>query len=70
MKLIYIYITLVDVQVLHPLKIRMHNPLGWDERHTSFIHHAGFLPLARLIISGLSMMDSAVLTTLVDQWRP
>jgi hypothetical protein len=52
------------------LRIRTHSPLTWDERYTPFIHRAGFLPLAHLITGGLPMMDSIVLTTLVDQWRP
>jgi hypothetical protein len=40
----------------------------WDERYLLFIRCAWFLPLARLVIDALPMMDSAVLTTLVDQW--
>jgi hypothetical protein len=53
------YITLVDDQVLHPLSI-----------YTPFIRRAGFLPLARLTISGVLIMDSVALMTLVDRWRP
>jgi hypothetical protein len=40
----------------------------WDERYESFIHRAGFMPLARLIIRGLSLMDATVLTAVVDRW--
>jgi hypothetical protein len=40
-----------------------------DERYALFIRHAGFLLLARLLTGGLLMIDSTVLTTLVDQWR-
>jgi len=58
------------VQLLHPLRIRTHSPLEWDERYTPFIRRAGFLPLARLVTGGLPMMDSAALTALVDRWRP
>jgi hypothetical protein len=47
----------------------MHSPLHWDERYKSFIRHAGFLPLARLVNRGLPLMDAAALTALVDQWR-
>jgi hypothetical protein len=36
----------------------------------TFIWLVGFLPLARLVSTHLSMMDSAVLTALVDWWRP
>jgi hypothetical protein len=35
-----------------------------------FIWRAGFLPLAHLVFGHLPMMDSAVLTTLVERWRP
>jgi hypothetical protein len=65
-----IIFTIVVLQVLHLLRIRMHNPMMWDEWYTSFIHHAGFLPLARLITDGLPLMDSAVLMTLVDPHVP
>jgi hypothetical protein len=50
------------------LKIRMHNPLSWDEHYTPFIRRAGFLPLARLVSGHLPMMDSAALTALIDRW--
>jgi hypothetical protein len=46
------------------------HPLTWDERYEPFIRRVGFLPLAQLVTSGLSMMDSTALMTLVDQWRP
>jgi hypothetical protein len=65
-----IFITLVFLQLLHPLRIRTHIPLMWHKCSTLFTRRAGFLPLARLIIDGLSMMYSAALTTLVDRWRP
>jgi hypothetical protein len=52
------------------LRIHTHNPLLWDEWYAAFIRCAGFLPLARLVFGDLLMMDSAVLTTLVDRWRP
>jgi hypothetical protein len=58
------------LQMLTPLRIRMQNPLTWDERYVLFIHRAGFLPLPRLITGGLPLMDSAVLTALVDRWHP
>jgi hypothetical protein len=48
----------------------MHNPLTWDERYKSFIRHAGFLPLARLVTGGVPLMDSATLMALVDWWWP
>jgi hypothetical protein len=54
---------------LKPLKILMHNPLTWDKRYKSFIHRAGFLPLAQLITRGLPLMDAAMLTALVNRWR-
>jgi hypothetical protein len=41
----------------------------WNEWYASFIRHSGFLPLARLVIGGLLMMDFAALTALVDRWR-
>jgi hypothetical protein len=47
----------------------MHNPLSWDEQYVPFKRHVGFLSLARLVSVHLPMMDSAVLTTLVDRWR-
>jgi hypothetical protein len=52
------------------LRIYMHSPLSWDERYAPFIRRAGFLPLARIMSGHLSLMDSAVLMTLVDRWRP
>jgi hypothetical protein len=65
-----IFITLIVLQLLHPLMIHTHNPLLWDERYTPFIRCAGFLPLARLVTGSLPMMDSVTLTTLVDQCCP
>jgi hypothetical protein len=65
-----IYINISYVQVLHPLRIRTHNPLMWDKWYTSFICQAGFVPLAQLITVRLLMMDSTVLIALVDRWRP
>jgi hypothetical protein len=47
----------------------MHNPLSWDEWNTSFVHSAGFLPLAHLVTDGLPMMDSVMLVALVDWWH-
>jgi hypothetical protein len=41
-----------------------------DEVYAPFIHHASFLPLARLVNNGLSIIDSAALSALVDWWRP
>jgi hypothetical protein len=69
MGLIFLYYCCVP-QRLHPLRIRTHNPLMWDERYEPFIRHAVFLPLARLVTDGLPMMDSAALMTLMDQWHP
>jgi hypothetical protein len=46
----------------------MHNPLHWDERYESFIRCVGFLPLARLLDCGLSLMDASALTAPMDQW--
>jgi hypothetical protein len=65
-----ISILLLCSQRLHPLRIRTHSPLMWDEWYESFIHHAGFLPLAQLINRGPSLMDAAALTALVDRWSP
>jgi hypothetical protein len=48
----------------------MHIPLMWDEWYESFIRRAGFLPLARLITRGVSLMDAAALTALKDRWHP
>jgi hypothetical protein len=39
-----------------------------DEWYEPFICHAGFLSLARLFTYDLPLMDSTVLTALVDQW--
>jgi hypothetical protein len=47
----------------------MHSPLQWDEWYTPFIGHAYFLPLSRLINSGLSIVDFAALMTLINRWR-
>jgi hypothetical protein len=58
------------LQKLNSLRIRTHNPLMWDERYTPFIRCAGFQPLARLITSGLPLMDSAAMIALVERWRP
>jgi hypothetical protein len=69
MGLIFLYYYCVP-HCLHPLRICTHNPRTWDERYTPFIRRVGFLPLARLIIDGLLMMDSTALMALVDQWRP
>jgi hypothetical protein len=55
------------LQMLTPLRFCTHNPLTWDERYAPFIHHAGFMPLARLVTGGLPLMDSVTLTTQVDQ---
>jgi hypothetical protein len=69
MGLIFLYCCCI-LQHLHPLRIRMHSPLTWDEQYEPFIHRAGFLPLARLINHGLPMMDGPALMSLVDRWRP
>jgi hypothetical protein len=65
-----IIFTIVVLQVLHSLRIRTHSPLTWDEWYTPFIRRVGFLSLVRLVTAGLPLMDSAMLTTLVDWWRP
>jgi hypothetical protein len=67
MGLIFLYCCCV-LQCLHPLRIRTHNPLMWDERYEPFIHRARFLVLARLVNRVLPMMDSPALTSLVDRW--
>jgi hypothetical protein len=50
------------------------DPHAWPpdvgRRYAPFIRRAGFLPLARLITGGLSMMDPIALTALMDRWRP
>jgi hypothetical protein len=70
MGLIFFYYYFVP-QCLQHLRIRTHNPLTWDERYKPFIHHAGFLLLARLVTTrGLPLMDSAALIALVDRWHP
>ncbi|XP_062208774.1 protein MAIN-LIKE 2-like [Phragmites australis] len=58
-----------DGEVLSPLRIHTHSPLRWDERYAPCIGRAGFLPLARLVMTGLPMFDNAALTALVDRWR-
>jgi hypothetical protein len=52
-----------------PTQDLTHNTLTWDERYAPFIRRAGFLPLAQLVTGGLSMMDSATLTALVNWWH-
>jgi hypothetical protein len=44
--------------------------MGWDERYTLLIHRVGFLSFAWLVTDSLPMMDSIMLTALVDQWHP
>jgi hypothetical protein len=56
--------------MLTPLRIRTHSPLMWDERYTLFIRSVEFMSLARHVTGSLLLMDSAVLTALVDRWRP
>jgi hypothetical protein len=51
-------------------RIRTHNPLSWDEQYARVHMACRFLLLAHLVSAHLSMMDSAVLTALVDRWRP
>jgi hypothetical protein len=63
-------IILVIIQLLHLLRICTHNPMMWDEWYSLFIRRMGFLPLARLIIGGLPMMDFAALMTPIDRRRP
>ncbi|CAN6360423.1 unnamed protein product [Urochloa humidicola] len=58
------------IEVLRPLRVHTHNPLHWDDRNASYLHHVGFLPLAMLVKDGLPKMDNAALTALVDWWRP
>jgi hypothetical protein len=69
MGLIFLYYCYVP-QCLQPLRIYTHSPMTWDERYEPFIRRVRFLPLARLITGGLPMMNSTVLTALVDRWRP
>lgn len=52
------------------MRIRTHKPLPWDPRYETFLQRAGFLHLARAINAGLPEMDGALLTALVDHWRP
>jgi hypothetical protein len=69
MGLIFFYYYCVSQRLQH-LRIYTHSLLTWDERYEPFKRRAGFLPLARLVTTrGLPLMDSIVLTTLVDQWR-
>ena len=58
------------LQVLQPLRPRVHTPLLWDERYEPHVRQAGLLALARTVINGLPRMDGAALTALVDRWRP
>lgn len=58
------------LQVLQPLRPRVHTPLHWDERYEPHVRQAGLLALARTVINGLPRMDGAALTALVDRWRP
>jgi hypothetical protein len=68
MRLIFLYYCCVPHR-LQPLRICTHSPLMRDERYAPFIRHAGFLLLARLLTSGLPMIDSTALMALVDQWH-
>nr|XP_034577544.1 uncharacterized protein LOC117841082 [Setaria viridis] len=57
------------VEVLNPLRPHTHTPLEWDDRYAPYLQRAGFLPLATLVKVGLSKMNNATLTALVDRWR-
>jgi hypothetical protein len=57
------------MQVLQLLRIRTQSPLFLDELYTSFIRCASFLPLAKLVNNGLSIMDSVALLAPVNLWR-
>ncbi|WVZ50356.1 hypothetical protein U9M48_001615 [Paspalum notatum var. saurae] len=53
------------------LRGRTHtHPLSWDERYVPYIQEAGLLDLAWVVTSGLPPLDPALLTALVDRWRP
>ncbi|WVZ49915.1 hypothetical protein U9M48_001231 [Paspalum notatum var. saurae] len=56
---------------LPPLRGCTHtHHLSWDERYAPYIQEAGMLDLARVVTSGLPPLDPALLTALVDRWRP
>ena len=59
---------------LHRLRVlrpRTHTALlDWDERYAPYLARAGFEELARVVVAGLPPLDWALLTALVDRWRP
>ncbi|WVZ64417.1 hypothetical protein U9M48_013930, partial [Paspalum notatum var. saurae] len=62
---------LLDPDELLPLRGHTHtHHLSWDERYAPYIQKAGMLDLARVVTSGLPPLDPALLTALVDRWRP
>ena len=57
-----------DAEVsLPPLRPRTHNrAYQWDERYASYIRHADFLELIRVVNYGLPPLDPALLTAALD----
>jgi hypothetical protein len=49
--------------------VREHFPLPWDERYTSYLARAGFLDIALMVVRGLPVTNSPLLSALVDRWR-
>ncbi|KAK3164152.1 hypothetical protein QOZ80_1AG0013360 [Eleusine coracana subsp. coracana] len=60
----------LNLKQFKPLRIRTHHPMHFDEHLVPYIEPTGFLPLARVVSSGLPSMDVVVLISLVDRWRP
>jgi hypothetical protein len=52
------------------LRPRMHSWHSWDECYTPYLERAGLLPLVRVVNYGLPLLDLALLSILVDKWRP
>ncbi|XP_066324669.1 serine/threonine-protein phosphatase 7 long form homolog [Miscanthus floridulus] len=61
-----------DAEVsLPPLRPRTHTRAHqWDERYAPYIRRVSFLELVRVVNHGLSPLDTTLLTTAVDRWRP
>ena len=58
------------MQVLPPLWPREHVPLAWDNRYEPYVQESGFGPLARMLRMGRVHIDEALVTAMVDRWRP
>ena len=63
------FLTDTDAEVpLPPLRPRTHTRAHqWDERYASYIRHAGFLELVRVVNYGLPSFDLALLTAAVNR---